>query len=59
MALLSVTAYGLSQDDARVLAHFYTFEHFMEPDLDKYVKRFVRNYIHYRDEVRRTTAPWP
>lgn len=41
----------------RVLAHFYTFEHFMDPELDKAVKRFVRNYIHYRDEVRGLCMP--
>ncbi len=41
-----------TQDDMRVLAHFYTFEHFMDPELEKAIKRFVRNYIHYRDEVR-------
>lgn len=40
-----------SQEDMRVLAHFYTMEHFMDPELDKFIKRFVRNYIHYRDEV--------
>lgn len=34
-----------------MLAHFYTFEHFMDVGLDHYVKRFVREYIHYRDEV--------
>jgi len=31
-----------SGEDMRVLAHFYTFEHFMDPALDKAVKRFVR-----------------
>jgi hypothetical protein len=41
------------QDDMRVLAHFYTFEHFMDPVLDNYIKRFVRDFIHYRDEVGR------
>jgi len=40
-----------AQEDRRVLAHFYTYEHFMDVDLDKYIKRFVRDYIHYRDEV--------
>lgn len=34
-----------------MLAHYYTFEHFMDKELDNYIKRFVRNYIHYRDEV--------
>ena len=38
-------------DSYRVLSHFYTLEHFMDPILDNAVKRFVRNYIHYRDEV--------
>ena len=34
--MLMANAYDL-QDDMRVLAHFYTFEHFMDPELDKYV----------------------
>lgn len=46
-----VIHFGSGHEDMRVLAHFYTFEHFMDPVLDKAVKRFVRNYIHYRDEV--------
>lgn len=40
------------QDDLRVLIHFYAYEHFMDPALDNYIKRIVRDYIHYRDEVR-------
>lgn len=46
-----------AQDDMRVLAHFYTFEHFMDPELEKAVKRFVRNYIHYRDEASPACIP--
>lgn len=35
-----------------MLIHFYAYEHFMDPALDNYIKRIVRDYIHYRDEVR-------
>jgi len=37
-----VIHFGSGEEDMRVLAHFYTFEHFMDPALDKAVKRFVR-----------------
>lgn len=36
-----VIHFGAGQG-SRVLAHFYTFEHFMDPALDRAVKRFVR-----------------
>lgn len=51
MQKAKVIHFGQGHEDMRVLAHFYTFEHFMDKELDKGIKRFVRNYIHYRDEV--------
>ena len=31
----------------RLLEHFYTFLHFEDPFMDRYYKRFVRDYVHY------------
>ena len=31
----------------RLLEHFYTFLHFEDPFMDRFFKRFVRDYVHY------------
>ena len=31
----------------RLLEHFYTFLHFEDPFMDRFYKRFVRDYVHY------------
>eukprot|EP00980_Cylindrotheca_fusiformis_P028685 scaffold22635_cov134-Cylindrotheca_fusiformis.AAC.13 len=35
----------------RVLNHFYTFFYFTDPRIDNTFKRFVRDFMHYTDEI--------
>mmetsp|Transcript_38921 Transcript_38921/g.44490 ORF Transcript_38921/g.44490 Transcript_38921/m.44490 type:complete len:1187 (+) Transcript_38921:96-3656(+) len=35
----------------RLLAHFYNAIHFTEPLIDNYFKRFVRDFLHYNDQI--------
>jgi hypothetical protein len=35
----------------RLLEHFYTFIHFEDDSMDRYYKRFVRDYVHYIDII--------
>ena len=35
----------------RLLEHFYTFWHFEDPAMDRYYKRFVRDFVHYMDLI--------
>jgi hypothetical protein len=35
----------------RLLQHFYTFLHFDDVHVDRLVKRFVRDYVHYMDVI--------
>lgn len=35
----------------RLLEHFYTFMHFEDDEIDRVMKRFVRDYIHYIDII--------
>lgn len=35
----------------RLLAHFYNLIHFTDPMIDNYVKRFVRDFLHYNDQI--------
>ena len=35
----------------RLLEHFYTFIHFEDPAMDRYYKRFVRDFVHYTDAI--------
>lgn len=37
--------------DFRLLAHFYGFLHFTNSTVDHYFKRFVRDFLHYNDQV--------
>ncbi|CAN0199471.1 unnamed protein product, partial [Discosporangium mesarthrocarpum] len=36
---------------ARMLAPFYTFMHHVDPAVDNYFKRLVRDHVHYKEEV--------
>jgi hypothetical protein len=38
-------------DKHRLLNHFYTFMFFTDPVTDNYYKRFVRDFLHYKDEI--------
>ena len=38
-------------DDYRILNHFYSTIHFTDPAIDNYMKRFIRDYIHYQDKI--------
>lgn len=35
----------------RLLEHFYTYLHFQDARMDRYFKRFVRDFVHYQDEI--------
>ena len=35
----------------RLLTHFYTFIHFAEPDEDRFYKRWVRDRLHYHEDL--------
>lgn len=35
----------------RYLAHFYSFLYFADPQADAFTKRFVRDHMHYKDEI--------
>ena len=35
----------------RLLAHFYNLLHFSDPKISHYTKRFVRDFLHYIDEI--------
>lgn len=35
----------------RLLEHFYTFLHFEDPFMDRFYKRFVRDYVHYLPQI--------
>jgi hypothetical protein len=35
----------------RLLTHFYSMLHFTDPAIDHYVKRFVRDFLHYHDSI--------
>jgi hypothetical protein len=37
--------------DRRLLAHFYGIIHFSDPAIDNYYKRFVRDFLHYNDQI--------
>jgi hypothetical protein len=38
-------------DKHRLLNHFYTFMFFTDPVTDNYYKRFVRDFLHYKDQI--------
>lgn len=42
---------GDSNGDYRILTHFYAMVYFTDPVVDNYFKRFVRDFIHYRDNI--------
>lgn len=35
----------------RLLNHFYAFMYFTDPAVDNFYKRFVRDFLHYKDEL--------
>lgn len=37
--------------DARLLVHFYTFIHFINPKVGNYYKRLIRDRVRYSDEI--------
>jgi len=39
------------EKEFRLLAHFYNMIHFTDPSVDNYFKRFVRDYLHYNDQI--------
>lgn len=39
------------QKEFRLLAHFYNMIYFTDPLVDNYFKRFVRDFLHYNDQI--------
>jgi len=37
--------------DSRLLAHFYAFVFFADREMDKWVKRFIRDHLHYKSAI--------
>lgn len=37
--------------DQRLLSHFYCTVYFTDPVVDNYMKRFVRDFVHYQDNI--------
>lgn len=37
--------------DLRLLNHFYSAIYFTDPVIDNYMKRFIRDFIHYQDNI--------
>jgi hypothetical protein len=35
----------------RLLSHYYSILHFTDPAIENYVKRFVRDFLHYHDAI--------
>ena len=46
--VLHLASYGLKN---RLLQHFYNFYYFTNPNMENIYKRFVRDFLHYNDEV--------
>jgi len=46
-----VIHFPTKENGYRFLNHFYSFLHFSNPQLDNHFKRFVRDFLHYRDEI--------
>lgn len=44
-------------ENARLLAHFYAFVMFDDLSFDRHVKRWMRDYMHYREEIFCVAAP--
>lgn len=42
---------SIPEQGFRLLEHFYTFIHFEDPKMDRYYKRFVRDFVHYTDVI--------
>ena len=40
-----------SNHDFRLLNHFYAFLYFTNPAIDNFYKRFVRDFLHYKDQI--------
>mmetsp|Transcript_3422 Transcript_3422/g.7374 ORF Transcript_3422/g.7374 Transcript_3422/m.7374 type:complete len:1165 (-) Transcript_3422:1622-5116(-) len=40
-----------SDNEFRLLTHFYNIVHFTDPLLDNHFKRFVRDFLHYNHEI--------
>mmetsp|Transcript_22391 Transcript_22391/g.28583 ORF Transcript_22391/g.28583 Transcript_22391/m.28583 type:complete len:137 (+) Transcript_22391:939-1349(+) len=40
-----------SEQEYRILNHFYGFVHFTDSAIDNFYKRFVRDYMHYTDVI--------
>ena len=46
-----VLHFKADEREYRLLAHFYSMIHFTNPKHDHHFKRFVRDFLHYRDEI--------
>lgn len=42
---------SLPEQGYRLLTHFYTFLHFEDPFMERFYRRFVRDYVHYVNEI--------
>ena len=40
-----------SRQENRLLSHFYSFLYFEDPFVDRFAKRFIRDFLHYKDDI--------
>ncbi|KAL7431266.1 hypothetical protein ACHAXM_003999 [Skeletonema potamos] len=51
MAAPDIIHFHTGSTELRILNHFYTVMYFTNPAENNYYKRFIRDFIHYRDEM--------
>ena len=51
LASARLVHFHAGEKEHRLLNHFYTFLHFTDVRVDHHYKRFVRDFLHYPDEV--------
>ena len=47
----NILHFQTSSEKWRILNHFYTTIYFTDPKIDNYYKRFVRDFIHYHENI--------
>lgn len=51
MAAPDIFHFQTGSDSRRLLNHFYTVMYFTNPAENNYYKRFIRDFIHYKDDI--------
>lgn len=51
MQKLTLIHFRAGDKEFRLLTHFYNFIHFTDPVITNYYKRFVRDFLRYKDPI--------